>query len=186
MLLPALTVLCSLLISEPPAVLFLSVGAILLHEWGHLCAFYLSGGERPVLSLEGAGFRLSTHAPRLPLAELFIALAGPACNLLAAALALRLGRDSFALLFAAVHFLYGAFNLLPFGGSDGERALRFLLLRLAPIRGERILGGIRLGTLTLFFYFCLFLHYLTGMGLSGVLLSVFFFLQEQNGIKYLF
>lgn len=180
-LLPLATVLFSLLFNESLSVLLLSVGAVLFHELGHLLAFYLFLPLAPSLHATGAGLRLYTRVPIPPLAMTFILLCGPVSNLTVALLALRFGTGDFALLLAAVHLLYGIFNLLPFGKSDGERLLSLFFLSVFPQRGKKIARVISFAFLSLFFYFSLFLYFLSGSGLCGLLLSLFFFFNTENG-----
>ena len=178
--LPAATLLFYLVLSEPPSVLLLFFSALAVHEWGHLLAFYLLGAGVPAFRLTGVGSRLLPTRPLLPFEEAFTVLAGPLVNLIFALFALRFGRGDFFLLFAAVHLMFALGNLLPFGGCDGERLLRLSLFRLAPRRAERILSAISLFATAFFLVFSLFLYYLTGNGLSGVLFSLFFLFGAQN------
>lgn len=172
--LPALTLLLYLLISEAPAVWLLFLAALALHEWGHLCAFRLVRASIPAFRFAGVGTRLSPTLPLLPKEEAVIAIAGPLFNLIFAFGALRFGRGDFFLLAAVTHFLFAAGNLLPFGATDGERLLRLLLERLFPTRATGLLFLISTFTLALFFYFSLYLYYLTGNGLSGIFFALFF------------
>ena len=178
--LPALSLLLYLFLSESPAMLLLFFGALVFHEWGHLCAFLLLGHPVPALSLTGAGMRLSSPLPLLPREELWIALAGPLFNLLAALAALRFGAGTFALSFAAVHFLFALGNLFPFGGSDGERLLSLFLSRFFPRAAARALRFFRALFLSFFFFCSLFLYYLKSSGLCGVIFSLFFLLEDKK------
>lgn len=183
---PALTLLLYLVLSEPPAVLLLFFGAVAAHEWGHLLAFHAIGVKHPVFTLTGVGARLSPRFPLLPWQEAVVALSGPLCNLLFAFFALRMGRGDFFLLLAALHLLFGLCNLLPFGMTDGERLLSLLLFRLVPKHAPRILRMGEVLFLSVFFYFSLFLHYLTGNGICGIFFCLFFFLDEKNHLGNLF
>lgn len=181
--LPAITLLSYLLLSEPPALSLLFFGALAFHEWGHLIAFRLVGAKRPALRLAGVGMRMSAMLPLLPSEEAAVALAGPVFNILFALFALRFGRGDFFLFAAAVHLLFGIGNLLPFGGSDGERLLRLLLFRLVPRFADPLLFLFSILFLSLFFYLSLFLYYLTGNGLCGVLFSLFFLFDGQKAAQ---
>ena len=178
---PAHTLLAYLFLSEAPAVLLLFFGALVWHEWGHLCAFLFLGHPVPALSLTGAGMRLSSPLPLLPREELWIALAGPLFNLFAAIFALRFGGGGFAFSFAAVHLLFALGNLLPFGKSDGERLLSLFLFRLFPHRARALLDFFRAFFLAILFFCSLFLYYLQGSGLCGVIFSLFFLFESKNG-----
>jgi Zn-dependent protease len=184
--LPAVTLLLYLVLSEPLSVLLLFFSALAVHEWGHLLAFYLLGVGVPAFRLTGVGSRLLPTRPLLPLEEVLTVLAGPLVNLLFSLLALRFGRGDFFFLFAAVHLMFALGNLLPFGGCDGERLLRILLLRVAPVRGARLLKAISLLVTAFFLIFFLFLYYLTGNGLCGVFFSLFFLFEEQKAHSNVF
>ena len=176
---PALSLLLYLLLSEPPAIWLLFFSALIFHEWGHLCAFFLLGICAPTFRLRGVGARLCADRPLLAREEALVALAGPLFNILLAVFSLCFLGD-FGFLCAAVHLLFAIGNLLPFGGCDGERLLRLFLLRTLGERGERITNVFRVFFLSLFFYLSLFLFFLTGNGLCGILFSVFFLLEPQN------
>lgn len=183
---PALLLLTYLFLTEPPAVLLLFAAALAIHEWGHLCAFSLLGHPSPSLRVDGAGLRLSTELPLLPREEAIVAVAGPLFNLVFALLGLRLGKSSFFLLFSAVHLLFALGNLLPFGASDGERLLRLSLFFLPSRIREAILTLLSLCSLAFLFFFSLFLYYLTGNGLCGVVFSLFFLLEEKKPSSNIF
>ena len=178
--LPALLLLFYLFCSEPPAVLFLFASALAVHEWGHLCAFSLLGHPAPQLRIDGAGLRLCTSLPLLPREEGIVAAAGPLFNLFFALLGLRLGKSPFFLLFCVVHLLFAFGNLFPFGGCDGERLLRLLLFPLPSTVREGILSFLSATFLASLFFFSLFLYYLTGNGLCGVIFSLFFLLEKKK------
>ena len=178
--LPALLLLFYLLLSEPFSILLLFLGALIFHEWGHMVALRLLGTGRPALTPDGVGIRLIPARPLLAHEELIVALAGPLCNILFALFAIRLGNDPFFLLLATVHLLFGLGNLLPFGGCDGERCLFLLAAKLAPRRAEVITAVFSELCLCFFFFFALFLYYLTGNGLCGVFFSLFLLFEEQK------
>ena len=79
---PLAALLLSLLLSEPPSMLLMAAGAIVLHELGHTLAFFLLTGALPSLSLDRFGLRLMPPRPLLPREELSVALGGPLFNLL--------------------------------------------------------------------------------------------------------
>ncbi len=127
----------------------LMLGAALLHELGHLIALKAVGGRVRRLSLTAFGACLEPY-PEPPLGcvrEAVLCLAGPAANLLAAALSgilLRRGIDT--ALFLGCNLLIGMFNLLPAAPFDGGQALFSLLLhRGSPVTADRCL---RVCTLT--------------------------------------
>ncbi len=123
---------------EPGFFLFLGVAAYLLplpllgslllaaalHELGHLTALRAVRGS-------GAAVRLGVFGAEIVLPPLpagraaLVALAGPALNLLAAALPLPA-------VFRAVSLLLGVFNLLPLRPLDGGQLLLLLTERFFP------------------------------------------------------
>ena len=181
--LPAISLLLYLILSEPPAVWLLFFSALIFHEWGHLSAFYFLGISPPRFRLLGVGARLCADRPLLAREEALVCAAGPLFNLLFATLSLCF-LGAFGMLSAAVHLLFAIGNLLPFGGCDGERLLRIGLLRLFGDVGERVTGVFCVFFLALFFYLSLFLFFLTGNGLCGILFSLFFLSEGQNRQSY--
>lgn len=126
------------------------------------------------------GFRMTPARPLLPHEELVTVLAGPLVNLAVALTVLRTAEGAFFFLLAAVHLLFGVGNLLPLGGSDGERLLGLLLSRIFPSRAERALALLTRAVAALFFFTLLFLYYLTGNGLAGVVFALFFLFEPQK------
>ena len=176
--LPALGLVLSLVLSEPPAVLLLSVSAILFHEMGHLCCFLLLGLPRPALAANGTGVRLLPKLPLTPFEEGVIALGGPVFNLLASLLFFSLG-GGFGALAGSLHLLYGLFNLLPFAATDGERILRLFLGYFSPKAAKKTVLLLSRVLLTALFFFSLFLYYLTGYGLCGLFFSLFCYFSPE-------
>ena len=117
----------------------LSLAAILIHECGHLAVMALMRAPPRRVSFRAFGILLDTDRLRSLSyrQEALVLLAGPAANLLTAALALLCGGK--ALWFAAVNLIIGLFHLLPFAALDGGSLLALLLRRQSPSgRGERI------------------------------------------------
>lgn len=109
--------------------------AALLHELGHVAAAWGWGIPVKALRLDLFGARMELCGLVPYRAELAVAAGGPLVSLLAASLALPLGRIwEGAYLFAAVSLGLGALNLLPVKGMDGGRMLFCLL---AMLFGER-------------------------------------------------
>jgi Zn-dependent protease/CBS domain-containing protein len=137
------------------ALLFLCV---LLHEFGHVFAARRYGIQTPDITLLPIGgvARLE-RIPEQPGQELVVALAGPAVNLVIAALlylafggyvpaegleVANPGIDMMARL-AAVNLFLAVFNLIPAFPMDGGRVLRALLAyRLGYARGTQIAASV--------------------------------------------
>lgn len=134
-------------------------GCVLLHEFGHALAARLFGVRTPDITLLPIGgvARLQ-RMPEHPVQELVVALAGPAVNVLIAAILMlgfgaqpdfgsieHMDDPSGGLLakLAAVNISLVLFNLIPAFPMDGGRVLRALLaLRMNYARATHIAAGI--------------------------------------------
>ena len=112
--------------------------ACAVHELGHVAAALACGGRAERLSLTAVGAELS-FSYRAPLSygrDSFVALAGPAANLLLGGLFFVLDLQLPAILSLGI----GAFNLLPILPLDGGRVLYGLLAeKLDPDWADRLL-----------------------------------------------
>lgn len=132
---------------------------VLLHEYGHALAARRYGiATRNITLLPIGGVALLESMPRDPRAEIVVALAGPAVNLVIAAAAWivlvfsgqHAGAAAGGLLqmsllpsLIAANLMLGLFNLLPAFPMDGGRVLRAALsLRMDRVRATRIAAGI--------------------------------------------
>lgn len=137
--------------------ILLLFGCVLLHEFGHVFAARRYGVQTPdVTLLPIGGVARLERIPEKPRQELVVALAGPAVNVVIAAVLLLalggFGDGAFRLtdprqglperLLAANLFLAG-FNLIPAFPMDGGRVLRALLAyRMGYARATRIAAGV--------------------------------------------
>ena len=132
----------------PPDALLRTLAACLLHESAHLLMIALTGRKPSLLRVSAAGLCLEMQAPALcPAGSLIrILCAGPAANLLAAALFYLLGFPESA----AANLSPALFNLLPFGCTDGGSLLYTLaeqrLIGSRPELPAKILQGVSLLT----------------------------------------
>lgn len=152
--------------------LFLSV---VLHEYGHaLTARRYGIRTRDITLLPIGGLARLERMPDKPIQELWVALAGPAVNVvIAAALlaylfltnafapltGLSITAGSFIERLMVVNLFLVGFNLLPAFPMDGGRVLRALLaLRLEYTRATQIAASIGQGMAFLFGFIGLFIN----------------------------
>ncbi len=110
-------------------------GSVLLHELGHaLTARFFGIGTRDITLYPFGGIAALRGEPRSALAELLIAVAGPAVNVLIAlaALPFAFGGGVVATTVVVLNVGMAVFNLLPAYPMDGGRVLRAVL---APRHG---------------------------------------------------
>ena len=107
------------------------LGAAAWHEFGHLLALRLCGGEARRLRVGMLGAVIEVRGAMGYGQELASALAGPLANLLAAAVLGRMGCTTAA----GANGVLCAFNLLPVRPLDGGRALYLLLAWLERRNG---------------------------------------------------
>ncbi len=122
-------------------------GCVVLHELGHALAArrYGIGTESITLYPIGGIARLE-RMPDKPVQELVVALAGPAVNVVIAALvgvALLAVESPFLVRLAVVNVVLVLFNMLPAFPMDGGRVLRALLaMRMPMLRATRLAAGV--------------------------------------------
>ena len=169
----------------PPAVLLLTdrsplallpFAAAACHELGHLFAMTALGV--PVQEIDitplGAEIRTASH-PANPRHAAVIHLAGPAANLLGAAMLFFPERTAAAELFAASSLALGVFNLLPIQNLDGGHLLEVMLSRRAPLTAERITAAASAAALGILWLAAGYLLLLCGGNLSLFIICVFLF-----------
>jgi Zn-dependent protease/CBS domain-containing protein len=168
---------------------------VLLHEFGHVFAARRYGiGTSDVTLLPIGGLASLERMPEKPSQEIFVALAGPAVNLVIAlvlvfALGARFDLTQMAQLQEATTTLTGrvaaanvsllVFNLIPAFPMDGGRVLRALLaIPLGYTRATRVAAMIGQGLAFLFAF----------LGLMGnpllILIAVFIFLAASGEAGY--
>ncbi len=157
-----------LLVAEGPRRLGLGLGALLLHETGHLLSARGLGYRVRSLELWPFGAAVAADVGTGSRGALAVALAGPLCSLTAAAMSLLLlrllpGTEGVMEPFFSMNLCLAAANLLPAEPLDGGRALSALLAGpLGTLRARRLTAwtGLLLGGALL------------GLGIWGALLGV--------------
>lgn len=135
---------------DEQGILFLAMGAALIHEAAHAAAIYLCGGEieKIHVGIFGAYMRVCKYPILSYKKELIVAAAGPAIGFLAAYLFSILGRsmqNQELLVLAGLNLILSFFNLIPAYPLDGGRILHLLALILFHERAANILTVILTG-----------------------------------------
>ena len=122
--------------------------AFLCHEGGHVAAFCIVGEGVPRLSAVSGGFRLVSPACLSYRSERFVALAGPAANLIPGLLFLAFGAGNpYAAEAGRIFIGTGLSNLIPIADHDGGRVLFCLLSpRVGYARAASVASAVSWGT----------------------------------------
>lgn len=152
----------------------LPLGAILLHEGGHILALILCGGKIERVRISPFGITLCTNSIPSYRRELAVALAGPFFGFWAFLLFRNTGGT--LLLFAQINLAFSLFNLLPIEALDGGKTLSALLhLLLSPDTAEKVARGISFFFLLLLWMAAVWLLLIPGGSSSLFLLSLWLF-----------
>lgn len=164
---------------------------VVAHEFGHALAARRYGIVTPTITLLPiGGLAQLARMPEKPGAEVVVALAGPAVNIviwavlsvligtwadLGAILAFDQSGTGFFARLAALNLFLALFNMIPAFPMDGGRVLRALLsLRMPRLRATKIAAGLGQGVAFLFGYLGL-----TSGNIILLLIAVFIFLAAQ-------
>lgn len=129
-------VLTMILFLDRSGTAFWALTASLLHETGHVLAFFILHSKPHLLSFELSGIRLVRGGCGVSVWKEFVILsAGCAVNFVTAVLL-----QQTMPFVAAVHLCLGAFNLLPIHSLDGGKLIRLLFSCLFPYTVSRVLS----------------------------------------------
>ena len=120
-ILPSAAWILPLLLCEPLSLVLALLCAVLVHEAGHLAAFFAVGVGAPSLSGSFFGFILMPSRQLSYKQELLVAAAGPFFNLAFAFFLLIFKRSEGASLVAGMNIGAALYNLLPVSTLDGGR-----------------------------------------------------------------
>ena len=117
------------LLFDPMGFLRMALLCSVVHELGHVVAYWGATGRFPPLQLSVGGITLKKIHFLSLRQEIVVLLAGPAANFIFVAVlyGVALHKASYGVCFlAAVSFCTGVYNLLPIGVLDGARLLQNL------------------------------------------------------------
>lgn len=139
---PFALLIALLLCCDKTGMMSVSLLAVIIHETGHLIALYAFKLPPRKISLRLCGIQIvQTRLFESTAAQITVAAAGPAANLIASLALLPLSSYRFCAALCACGLVIGFFNLLPLYGLDGGDILRCILsVRLDP-KTVRIVSG---------------------------------------------
>jgi len=105
------------------------LGAVLIHELGHVIALRACGGRVSEITVGACGFEITPDRQLSYLKDAAVLLSGPLAGF-AAAFILRLSHCESCDFFIGANFVYAVFNLLPISVLDGGGALYAIISHL--------------------------------------------------------
>jgi Zn-dependent protease len=160
--------------------------ASLLHEFGHLSAFVLSGYAPRRLSFEIFGIRLEQRTYEMaPLKETFVLLAGSGMNFLCFGLSvLFCGGISKIGALAGSHFVLGVLNLIPVAGFDGGKLLQLGLEQVLPIpAADRLCESIQMVITIFITTICIYCFLEQQLHITAIFLCIYLWLAAERKRK---
>lgn len=145
--LPSLLLIAGFILLSPTSATLALMGAVCVHEMGHLLAILLTGGKVDGIRITPFGLMIARRE-RICSAEtdLLVLLAGPFANLIFGLLFFGHPLPGIAA-FASDNLSFALMNLLPVRPLDGGRALEIALSFRHPAAAGRIVKFLSLSTL---------------------------------------
>lgn len=108
------------------------LGSILFHEFGHYIVARKRGIDTDVIYLDILGARISIDNTGTWKDNFLITISGVLFNLILFLIFYLLPQTKFIEFAATLNLILAIFNMIPIGGLDGNRALRFALAGVLP------------------------------------------------------
>ena len=179
-LLPCIAWLLPLIICEPLSSAFALISSALMHEAGHVFAFFITSSGKPKLEGRPFGFILMPSRPLSYVSELIIAFFGPLFNLLFGGILMLKALPSPSdaeYYFIILNIMTAFYNLLPISFLDGGRILFSLSALLFPIyTAEKIRELVSFLFLITLLFLSLWLIMMKGVGYTLFLTAGLFML----------
>ncbi len=142
-------VICFMIFTDRTGLCMPTLLCVLLHEAGHLIAMWICESEPKSIKLVPASVSITRGISRKKYGDMFIALAGPLLNIIAA---VSVGANymithlPISYMFMLINLAVALFNLLPVSGLDGGTVLLVILTKIYknPQKAEGILKIITL------------------------------------------
>ena len=160
---------------------------VLAHETGHVLAMLLFGACPTRLCASLSGFSLDYSGDLSERQEMFTALSGPLLGFIFAVFCAKIGKlinSDYLLMSAGLGFIINTFNLLPAKPLDGERILKFALIKAIGANYAQIIMTYISFLITFLILgsglFCISKGYGFSLFIAGIWL---FILQQNNTCK---